>query len=354
MGTKLLIDEYPLMVLPSLAEAIGLNEAILLQQIHYWLHKSGKIRDGREWIFNKHEEFIEQFPFWSERTFKRVVSSLVKKKLIIVGHYNKNKWDRTNWYTIDRDELDRISAKAKKDSAKLSPRESEPKNKNKSGTIDKDRLSPSDEDRLSPSLYTETTQRLQENTSSVATKVDDENSKQIEKENTKSFKDAMAVAEYLANRLSGSIENYKMPSEAGMKKWARDIDRAIRIDNRTKEQLLDVIDWIHDGEGSFWIANIKSGKKLRDQFDTFTAQRTVREKPVDIRTRAVEAFGIGKVFMHAQDTSTGKPVNICLFGDYPNLYYYNRNKFVEKDTAAKLWKYIEQNFDKIVAQSKEL
>jgi hypothetical protein len=30
-----LIDEYPLVVLPSLAVDYGLNEAIVIQQIHY-------------------------------------------------------------------------------------------------------------------------------------------------------------------------------------------------------------------------------------------------------------------------------------------------------------------------------
>jgi len=35
--SKLLIDEYPLQVLPSLAVIYGLNEAIILQQVHYWI-----------------------------------------------------------------------------------------------------------------------------------------------------------------------------------------------------------------------------------------------------------------------------------------------------------------------------
>ena len=42
--SKLLVDEPPLIVLPSLAVAIGLAEAILLQQIHYWLRQGGHVR----------------------------------------------------------------------------------------------------------------------------------------------------------------------------------------------------------------------------------------------------------------------------------------------------------------------
>ena len=40
--SKLLINEQPLQVLPSLAEAIGLNQAIALQQVHYWLENARK------------------------------------------------------------------------------------------------------------------------------------------------------------------------------------------------------------------------------------------------------------------------------------------------------------------------
>ena len=37
--SNLLIDDYPILVLPKLANEIGLNEAIVLQQMHYWLKK---------------------------------------------------------------------------------------------------------------------------------------------------------------------------------------------------------------------------------------------------------------------------------------------------------------------------
>ena len=45
--SPLLINEHPLMVLPSLATAVGLNQAIVLQQVHYWLDLNRKI-EGAE------------------------------------------------------------------------------------------------------------------------------------------------------------------------------------------------------------------------------------------------------------------------------------------------------------------
>ena len=37
-----LLDEAPLLILPPLAMAVGSNEAIMLQQVHYWLALRGK------------------------------------------------------------------------------------------------------------------------------------------------------------------------------------------------------------------------------------------------------------------------------------------------------------------------
>lgn len=107
--SKLLINESPLQVLPSLAIKIGLNEAIILQQIHYWLYegKSGKIVDGRRWIFNSIRLWKEtNFPFWSEATIKRAIGKLIKIGLVEArGDLNKKGFDKTKWYTINYDRL---------------------------------------------------------------------------------------------------------------------------------------------------------------------------------------------------------------------------------------------------------
>lgn len=106
---NLLIEEYPLVIIPSLAEKIGLNEAILLQQIHFWLNKKKHKKEGRYWVYNTYKEWAKQFPFWSESTIRRTVNSLEKQKLLIVGNFNKLKIDNTKWYTIDYEEVNRMN-----------------------------------------------------------------------------------------------------------------------------------------------------------------------------------------------------------------------------------------------------
>lgn len=122
--SKLLIDESPLQVLPSLACIIGLNEAIFLQQLHYWLKTSPtkKEHEGRvrSWIYNTYHSknsgngnttgWESNFPFWSARTIMRIVESLRDKKLIITtDELNGSRTNRTLWYTIDYDELEKLS-----------------------------------------------------------------------------------------------------------------------------------------------------------------------------------------------------------------------------------------------------
>jgi hypothetical protein len=109
---KVLSNEQPLMIPPKLASIIGLNEAIILQQIHYWNllnEESGRnYKDGYYWTFNSYELWKEQFPFWSPKTIQRTINKLEKIGLIVAGCYNKMPIDRTKWYRIDYKMLESI------------------------------------------------------------------------------------------------------------------------------------------------------------------------------------------------------------------------------------------------------
>lgn len=108
--SKLLINESPLQVLPSLAVLIGLNEAIVLQQIHYWISNelNNNLVNGRKWVYNTYAQWCVQFPFWSKNTIIRTIDSLEDIKLIISGSFNKLSKDRTKWYTINYEKLESL------------------------------------------------------------------------------------------------------------------------------------------------------------------------------------------------------------------------------------------------------
>lgn len=106
--TQLLIDEPPLQVLPSLAILLkSSDKALILQQLHYWLQRSNNIKDGYRWVYNSYKNWSKQFPWISSRTIKTDITWLEKQGYIISSNYNKAKFDRTKWYRIDYDALDK-------------------------------------------------------------------------------------------------------------------------------------------------------------------------------------------------------------------------------------------------------
>lgn len=110
--SKLLMDDYPLIVLPQLAQIIGLNEAIVVQQIHYLRLQPnfGEWHDGRKWVRMTLREWKERhFPFWSEATIQRTLDSLEEMGLVVsTDEWNKLGFDRTKWYAIDDDHFAKL------------------------------------------------------------------------------------------------------------------------------------------------------------------------------------------------------------------------------------------------------
>lgn len=85
--TSLLIrGAVPIVFQRELAHAIGLNQAIVLQELAYLFDKtkSGKVIDGERWIYNTYEEWQENFfPFFSVGTLARIIQDLEKRRLLL-------------------------------------------------------------------------------------------------------------------------------------------------------------------------------------------------------------------------------------------------------------------------------
>jgi hypothetical protein len=85
MSHHLLIRERVLLLYPSMAVAFGLNEAIFLQQLAFLMKRdSAEVHDGSRWIQITAAQLQREFPFWSERTVKRIIADLKERDLILV------------------------------------------------------------------------------------------------------------------------------------------------------------------------------------------------------------------------------------------------------------------------------
>lgn len=93
--SRLLVPEPPLQLLPSLAVRIGLNEAIVLQQLHFWVQRS---QDG--WVERPMASWERQFPFFSSATIRRTFTKLRADGLVLVKTITGDA-GRVNHYAID-------------------------------------------------------------------------------------------------------------------------------------------------------------------------------------------------------------------------------------------------------------
>lgn len=88
----------------KLAKDYGILEAILIQNIYFWIEKNKAnnkhFYDGRYWTYNSKKAFSELFPYASERQIKYSLEKLIKAEILVTGSYNKQWSDRTLWYSF--------------------------------------------------------------------------------------------------------------------------------------------------------------------------------------------------------------------------------------------------------------
>lgn len=154
--TSLLLSKRVIKLNTNLAVKIGLNEALVLQQLFYWLDKGVEI-EGQQWVYKTYDKWQEQdFPFWSVRTIKRTINNLVEKELVIVEKLSDNNFDRKNYYTINFDKLKEYEAQTidKSDSDKVaqSNKPEEVIDSDKVAQSDSDKVALSDSDKVALSL----------------------------------------------------------------------------------------------------------------------------------------------------------------------------------------------------------
>lgn len=107
----LLKQDKCLVLQPELVRTIGKSPAIVLQQIHYWLSSKedlGRVVDGKRYIHNTLEDWVDEIKTISLSTLKRAVAVLNDYGLISIQKFNSKWGNRTNWYTINYNKLQEL------------------------------------------------------------------------------------------------------------------------------------------------------------------------------------------------------------------------------------------------------
>lgn len=89
---------------PDIAALVGLNAAVIFQNITFWIEKNQanrrNLRDGRYWTYNSISAFAELFPYLTEKQIRTALDKLIKSELILKGSFSDDRYDRTCWYAF--------------------------------------------------------------------------------------------------------------------------------------------------------------------------------------------------------------------------------------------------------------
>lgn len=84
----------------------GVEKAIVLSNIRFWLNNnknkdlSAVKHNGYYWMYNTAKDMSNVLPYFTQSKVQRLLKQLEDDGILIVGNYNKVKYDRTKWYTL--------------------------------------------------------------------------------------------------------------------------------------------------------------------------------------------------------------------------------------------------------------
>ena len=84
----------------------GVEKAVVLSNIRFWLNNnknkdlSAVKHDGYYWMYNTARDMSNVLPYFTQSKVQRLLKQLEDDGVLIVGNYNKVKYDRTKWYTL--------------------------------------------------------------------------------------------------------------------------------------------------------------------------------------------------------------------------------------------------------------
>jgi hypothetical protein len=87
---------------PEVAAKVGVNAAVIYQNIVYWAEKNaanGKhCHDGRAWSYNSVKAWAILFPYMTPKQIRGALDRLEADGLIVSGNFNGYAYDRTKWF----------------------------------------------------------------------------------------------------------------------------------------------------------------------------------------------------------------------------------------------------------------
>ena len=270
--SKLLIQENPMMILPSLAKKIGLNQAIVIQQFHYWLVSSKHTIDGKKWIYNSYKDWELQFIFWSGKTVERTIRSLEDLGFLQSANHNRSKQDKTKWYTINYEKLAQLD-ESYKDNVPSSARQIDELEKTNSIT-ETDNVSV-DTGQIDKRQSTECTTECDNLHQPLPESTTETNSKTKTKINAKDKKTSLPIAEIITYLNNQTNSNYKPSSEKTRKLIRARFNEGFQLEDFIKVIDIKTAEWMND---QIWCNYLRPETLFGTKFESYLNQKIGKKK----------------------------------------------------------------------------
>jgi hypothetical protein len=267
----------------ELAQKYGALEAVLIHHFQHWIsfnRSMGKnFHEGRTWTYQTLDEIAVRFPYLTKEEIRAILERLCtgrgrkSKKdgkdfepVLIKGNFNKSAFDRTAWYAfVNENEFSNnfyereISQMEKGDLPNGERRPPTPIPDTKNIYLNRfNSLVDTPEECLPPPPRNG---GRPSSDADVGT-VEIPTPKKQKKEEKPIPEEALNIAAKLWRHVSEVNPKAKAPDP---RKWAKEIDLAIRLDGRTVEDLNRVIDFAFKDD--FWHKTLQSADGLRRNFD---------------------------------------------------------------------------------------
>jgi len=104
-NTKKIISGFSHSFDTGIASELGLNAAIVFNNIIYWLRfnaskKNSEMIDGKYWMYETQKEMAESIGYLSEDEIFRSLKKLCENGLLLKNKLSSNPFDRKNYYTV--------------------------------------------------------------------------------------------------------------------------------------------------------------------------------------------------------------------------------------------------------------
>lgn len=240
-------DDPPMVVTRSAIRRFSAPDALIFQQLHYWLKRSKNEFKDELWVYKTNAEWDEELGLMAP-TVRGALDRLTQSGVVLMEQ--PRGFDRTKWYRIDYDHpLADRSLEAVRP-YQLSQTQMAPYLQESARSIRRNPEVPSAESGGSSSTA-KNTQKSTNKESAMADDVDPE-------------------VERLCTLLADLVEGNGSKRPNVTQRWRDQCRLLIHADGRTPSQVENAIRWSQ--AHSFWCSNVRSMPKLREQFDTMRLQ----------------------------------------------------------------------------------